>query len=91
MGKSFASPFIKVKYLKLDDNLIGSEGLKNLCEGLKTNSSVTKLSLKYCGIDLEGAQYIQNILANLSSQIRSIKLQGNQLTNKGIHLVLRAV
>ena len=35
-----------------------------------------KLSLKYCGIDGEGSKYIQEILANIHSKLRSLKLQG---------------
>ena len=53
------SPLCNVKHLKLDDNLILSAGLKNLVIGLRQNNTIDKLSLKYCGIDGEGAKYIQ--------------------------------
>ena len=81
----------KIKYLKLDDNLIGNKGLENLSVGLRTNPFVTKLSLKYCGIDAKGVKYLQDILANIHSKIRSIKLQGNPLRNEGIFQFLRVV
>ena len=84
-------PFIHIKHLKLDDNLIGVEGLKNLSVGLRVNPSITKLSLKYCGITEEGVRFLQDILANISSSIRSLKLQGNHLNNPGIYQLLRAV
>lgn len=71
--------------MKLDDNLIGTKGLESLAIGLRTNDVLTKLSLKYCGIDEKGVRYLQDILANLSSKIRSIKIQGNPLGNKGIY------
>ena len=53
------SPLINIKHLKLDNNLIGNEGLKNLTIGLRTNSSILKLSLKYCGINGKSVQYLQ--------------------------------
>ena len=44
--------------LKLDHNLIGDEGLKNLTSSLATNNVLEKLSLNYCGITGSGAKYI---------------------------------
>jgi len=81
------SPIVK---LKLDHNCFGTEGLRNLTVGLSKNSSVEKLSLKYCKIDQHGARYLQEILANISSKIKSIKLQGNPLKNEGTFQLLRA-
>jgi len=52
-------PFTKIKYLKLDDNIIGNKGVENLALGLRTNPYLTKLSLKYCGIDEKGVKFIQ--------------------------------
>ncbi len=38
--------------LILDFNIkLGSDGMKNLSRGLCTNSTLKKLSVKYCGID----------------------------------------
>lgn len=91
LGKAMNSPLCRVKHLKLDDNLIGSAGLKALSLGLRTNNIIDKLSLKYCGIDEEGARYIQEILANISTQLRSLKLQGNQMGNSSVYQILRAV
>lgn len=51
LGKAMASPLCHVKHLKLDDNLIMSQGLKQLVIGLRQNNTIDKLSLKYCGID----------------------------------------
>ena len=33
-------------------------GLAKLAEGLSLNNTLEKLSLNYCGIDSEGAQYL---------------------------------
>lgn len=74
-----SSPLCRLKQLKLDDNLIGTAGLKALTLGLRTNNAIDKLSLKYCGIDGEGAKYIQEILANISTKLRSLKLQGTYI------------
>lgn len=91
LGKAVANPFSCIKHLKLDNNLIGNEGLEEISKGLRVNSCITKLSLKQCGIDARGARHIQDILANISTQIRSLKLQGNPLNNDGLYQVLRAV
>lgn len=91
LGKSLANPNLRIQHLKLDNNNIGTEGLKCLSVGLRTNGCISKLSLKNCGIDVKGAIYIQQILANISSKIRSLKLQGNNLENQGIYLILKAV
>jgi len=76
IGKAVSSELTNIKHLKLDDNIIKTEGLKNLAVGLRSNNSLDKLSLKYCGIDGEGAKYLQDILANIKTRLRSLKLQG---------------
>lgn len=89
LGKSMLSPLCMVRQLKLDDNNILTEGLRNLTLGLRTNNVLDKLSLKYCGIDGEGAKYIQEILANINSRLRSLKLQGRCILFQGINWVMR--
>jgi Ran GTPase-activating protein (RanGAP) involved in mRNA processing and transport len=58
-GKALVNPEIKLRQIKLDNNLIGTEGLKNLSIGLRSISTLDKLSLKHCNIDKNGARYIQ--------------------------------
>jgi len=41
---------------------------------LRQNKILDKLSLKYCGINEQGAKYLQEILANIGSRLRSLKL-----------------
>jgi hypothetical protein len=77
LGKALAAPQCRLKQLKLDDNSLLTEGLKQLTLGLRSNCVLDKLSLKYCGIDGEGARYIQDVLANIGSRLRSLKLQGS--------------
>ena len=65
--------------------------MKVLAQGLRSNDRVEKISLNYCHLDRESAKYIQEILANLNSKLRTLKLQGNHLENDGFYEVLRAV
>jgi Ran GTPase-activating protein (RanGAP) involved in mRNA processing and transport len=90
-GKALLNPEINLKQIKLDNNIIGTEGLKNLALGLRTMQTLDKLSLKYCNIDKNGTRYIQEIIANINSKLRSLKLQGNPLENEGTYQVLKAV
>ncbi len=77
--------------LKLNHNGFGTAGLVRLVEGLATNRTLEKLSLKYCGIDSEGAKSIQRVLASIESKLEGLKLQGNQLKNDGCMEVFRAL
>lgn len=91
LGKALKVQGSKMKQLRLDNNPITSEGVRFLGEGLRQHSALDKLSLKYCGIDEKGIRPIQEILANINSQLRSLKLQGNPIGNEGMHQLLRAV
>lgn len=51
-------PMTALKQLKLDDNLMGTTGLRELSLALRQDSHLDKLSLKYCGIDNNGAKYL---------------------------------
>ena len=57
LGKCLAN--CDLTQLKLDNNAILSAGLGNLAQGLRLNSTLDKLSLKYCGIDAAGAKSVQ--------------------------------
>lgn len=91
LSKILLKPYCKIKHLKLDNNNIGNKGIENLSIGLRANNCLTKLSLKYCGIDNEGVQYVQAIIANINTKIRSLKLQGNHIGNQGVYNLLRAI
>lgn len=77
--------------LKLDHNLFGNAGLEQLAEGLAMNRTLESLSLCYCGIDNDGAVYIQQILAYYETKLEKLKLQGNLLKNKGVFQIFRAL
>ena len=59
-------PLIK---LKLNHNGFGTAGLVRLTQGLATNKILETLSLKYCGIDSEGAKPIQRIIACIDTKL----------------------
>lgn len=80
-----------ISILKLDHNDIGSEGVKNLAEGLAVNKTLTQLSLTYCNIDAEGARPLFEILIYTQSQLEELNLSGNHLRNDGVIVVLRGV
>ena len=63
--------------LNLSYNKFGSEGLKNLAKGLSENGTLEQLVLNGCGIDYEGAFYLQGILSYHDSKIELLSLIGN--------------
>lgn len=71
--------------LNLDYNTtLGSDGLAALSRGLRVNSTLQNLSLRFCGIDEHGGQYVSNILAFSKTCIASINMEGNQLGGFGL-------
>ena len=78
-----------IQVLKLDHNQFGWEGMAYLAEGLAVNKVLRLLSLTYCGIDAEGADYIFQILIYTQSALEEVNLSGNCLSNKGVITVLR--
>ncbi len=77
--------------LNLSYNKFGSEGLKNLSKGLSENGVLEQLFLNGCGIDYEGAFFLQEILSYHDSKIEVLSLTGNQLKNEGVYQLFRAL
>lgn len=48
--------------MKLDHNLIGAPGMKNLAKGLCSNKTLKSLSLTFCGIDEKGADSLFQVI-----------------------------
>lgn len=60
LGKTVgAVSLVKLQKLKLDYNNIGTAGLAVLANGLCMNPFLERLSLNFCGIDSNGAMYLQ--------------------------------
>lgn len=60
LGKTIGNTLhVKLQKLKLDFNNIGTKGLSVLARGLCMNPHLERLSLNFCGIDSNGAKYLQ--------------------------------
>jgi len=79
--------------LSLDHNQrLGSLGLKNLSEGLYTNSTLRNLSVAFCGIDSSGGKAVKTLLRpGLNLKLESLCLNGNQLCGEGLQLFCKAL
>ena len=51
LSKVLINPSHKIIKLRLDNNAIGTPGIKVLAEGLRSNDNIEKISLNYCNID----------------------------------------
>ena len=79
----------EIEVLKLDHNQFGWEGMVYLAEGLAVNPTLRLLSLTYCGIDMNGADYLFQILIYSRSALEEVYLSGNNLCNEGVITVLK--
>lgn len=78
--------------LKLDYNgTLGSEGLSNLCRGLRTNISMKQLHLQYCKIDEEGGRYLGEVLSSSKSALELLNIGGNKLGGKGLRYLCAGI
>jgi hypothetical protein len=59
-----------------------------LAEGLAINPVLKMLSVTYCGIDVDGAQGLFEILIYTKSALEELHLEGNILRNEGCVRVL---
>jgi len=71
--------------LILDFNrTMGSQGVAALCTGLATNSTLSKLSLKHCGIDEQGGQSLTDILSFKKTALISLDISCNAIGGSGL-------
>jgi len=68
-----------VNLLRLDFNMFGTAGVKQLSLGLSQNSTLRHLSLQYCGITEDGGEHIAHILMYFKSSLEILDLRGNYL------------
>lgn len=74
--------------LKIEFNPnFGSLGCINLCQGLRTNSTLKQLHLNYCGIDETAGAELANLLSNVRTSLEVLSLGGNSLRGRGIELL----
>ena len=85
IARLFVPPSLcNIEVLNLDYNQFGNDGLAELMIGLKTNKSLTYLSLAYCKIEAEGMVHFQEYVANPECTLANLVLQGNNLGNIGV-------
>lgn len=71
--------------LKLDHNKFGSQGLIYLSKGLAMNSTLKRLSLRYCDIDGNTTkESLSSIIAFKKTELVSLDLTGNMLRGNGL-------
>mmetsp|Transcript_6620 Transcript_6620/g.9782 ORF Transcript_6620/g.9782 Transcript_6620/m.9782 type:complete len:354 (-) Transcript_6620:1483-2544(-) len=86
LGRSLSCGMNKsVLTLSLDYNpILACIGTTALCEGLKSNSSLKKLSLQRCNIGFGGATAISRVLAFHRTILQTLDLTGNLLGGEGL-------
>ena len=71
--------------LKLDFNSqMGSQGVANLCRGLRTNITMKQLHLCFCGLTEDAGIHLAEVLANAVSALEVLNLGGNRLGGRGL-------
>lgn len=72
-----------IKILEMQGNMLGPKGCYLLCEALKDSySRITSLDLSYNDIRCTGAHSLS--LALNSTQIKELRLQGNNIASEGL-------
>ncbi len=78
--------------LRLDLNPgIGDEGMIRLSRGLRTNATLTQLSLSYCGIGPDGVAALGEVVRFASSSLVQLDLRGNRMGSEGLRVLAEAL
>lgn len=77
-----------IKYLILDFNHFGNEGLANLMINMKYNRFLKYLSLANCMIDENGVKQFSEYINSTDCKLEILNLQGNSLKNIGVSELL---
>ena len=72
----------------MSGNRIGDDGITAIATAL-TNSRISQLWVRGCGITLTGARSIATLLS-LNHSIRELVLFNNPITTEGAHLILQS-
>lgn len=80
-----------LEILRLDLNPgIGDAGVAQLCRGLRTNRSLKRLTLGYCGVGPDGAAALASVLESPLCGLEKLDLMGNALGSEGLHMLATA-
>lgn len=78
--------------LKLDYNTaLGGLGVRALCRGLRTNSTLQQLHLSYCGIHPDGGAPLGELLSFTKLGLQRLALQGNKLGGEGLSAIAKGL
>jgi Leucine Rich repeat len=78
--------------LRLDLNpSMGDAGVIRLSRGLRTNGTLTQLSLSYCGIGPDGVAALGEVVRFPSSALVQLDLRGNRMGSEGLRALAEAV
>ena len=86
-----SSPACGLTHLSLSHNDIGNKGTVKICATLKTNRTLTYLSMRGNRVKHRGAEAIARVIASPSCIIEEISLEGNPLTDKGVIHIFKAL
>ena len=80
-----------LQVLNVSHNIIGDDGISVIVEQLQkvTNSRISLLRIRNCGITLTGARSIASLLS-LNQSIRKLALEHNVITTEGARLILQS-
>ncbi len=78
--------------LKLDYNSsFGTEGVVNLCRGLRTNRSLKQLHMQFCNITSDAGEPLAELCANSRSFLEVLNIGGNRLGGVGLSKLCRGL
>lgn len=83
---------ISLLTLKLDYNsTLGTQGVANLCCGLRTNISLKQLHLQFCNMTSDAGPHLSDLVANSKSALELLNLSGNRLGGIGLSAICRGL
>jgi hypothetical protein len=78
--------------LRLDYNAeLGSEGVSNLCRGLRSNGTLRQLHLAFCEVGPEAGLSLADALASPALGLLLLNLEGNKLGDAGLQHLCRGL
>ncbi|XP_028662546.1 protein NLRC3-like [Erpetoichthys calabaricus] len=90
LSQVLMSPDCKVENLWIVATRLGSEGLQELCVGLKQNRSVKDLRMAINNICDEGAAALAEVLKT-NDTLLDVRLRDNMITDNGANLLMSAL
>ena len=79
----------RLEFLALDFHPLIGETLSDLVRWLTRCESLREVSLGYCQLDQQSATSLSNYLMSANCKLNRLNLEGNQLKNEGVKIILR--